>query len=377
MTEPGRIGALTGLRFPAALGVALCHLWYIADHPALPKLVKALMREGHLGVPFFFCLSGFLLAHAYRHRLRRGQIAKYLGARAARIGPLHVLILALAVLFPFSPFRPEWWQIGLQLFLLQIWVPDMETAQGANPVTWTLAVEAFLYLSLPLWIAAARRFTARSPAFWLGFALALCILQATIVWLFAEPMGEMGLWLFLRMPPIHLFEFGAGVALAYAYEGLRERGWASAATSRSRNWGTACEAGAVGLLVAVMVYNGKFSPHVRMSGLYTFPVGLIVLTFALGRGRLSQWFSSRPLVFLGEASFAFYLVHGSVFVHLYHAMPDTDPFVMAGMSLVAAMAVASGLFAFFEKPVRRWLLKPRSAPVPLPQPAGQPVRRAA
>jgi peptidoglycan/LPS O-acetylase OafA/YrhL len=101
--------ALTGLRFAAAAAVALSHLWYVAEHPALPAAVRRLIAEGPAGVSFFFVLSGFVLAVNYRDRfpaLTRGRLLPYYAARVGRIWPSHLVVLALAVAFPYLFWSP-------------------------------------------------------------------------------------------------------------------------------------------------------------------------------------------------------------------------------------------------------------------------------
>jgi peptidoglycan/LPS O-acetylase OafA/YrhL len=71
------------LRGVAAVGVLLFHCSIIAG--------PMIAARGYLAVDFFFMLSGFVISHAYRDRLRdRGAAWRFLRQRAVRLGPIVV-----------------------------------------------------------------------------------------------------------------------------------------------------------------------------------------------------------------------------------------------------------------------------------------------
>jgi peptidoglycan/LPS O-acetylase OafA/YrhL len=78
-----RYATLDGLRGVAAFAVLLFHCIFIA------RPVVAV--HGYLAVDFFFMLSGFVISHAYRQRLRGGMtIGAFFRQRATRLGPIVV-----------------------------------------------------------------------------------------------------------------------------------------------------------------------------------------------------------------------------------------------------------------------------------------------
>jgi peptidoglycan/LPS O-acetylase OafA/YrhL len=78
------IEALDGLRGVAAVGVMLYHLGGWTGRPWL-------MAHGYLAVDFFFCLSGFVLAHAYEPA--RNRLVGLHAPRLIRLWPLIALTM--------------------------------------------------------------------------------------------------------------------------------------------------------------------------------------------------------------------------------------------------------------------------------------------
>src|SRR5215210_2308376 len=156
---PPRLDALTGLRALAAAGVAVAHMPHLQAAPDLPPLLKRLALEGGVGVPFFFVLSGFVLAYTYHARLAaptRGELGRYYVARVGRIWPVHLLALGLAALAMAAgaPIGPGEGSVGAAVanaFLVHAWLPvPVAYLESFNPVAWSLSVEVFFYLALPL-----------------------------------------------------------------------------------------------------------------------------------------------------------------------------------------------------------------------------------
>lgn len=83
---------LDGMRGVAAIAVMLFH----GAHEIAPQLAPG----GYLAVDLFFCLSGFVIAHAYDERLAQGlRFADFARARLIRLWPMYVLGAALGALF--------------------------------------------------------------------------------------------------------------------------------------------------------------------------------------------------------------------------------------------------------------------------------------
>ena len=354
--------SLTGLRFAAAGAVALSHLWYVADHPAVPKLVRRIVAEGPAGVAFFFVLSGFILAVNYHDRfpaLTRGRLLPYYAARVGRIWPAHLFVLALAVAFPYLPADgpPDPAKLLAHVFLVQGWVPDPRFAASFNAVAWTLSAEAFFYLVLPGMLWLANRFPDASSQRLLMFAGGVWLVELGYAGVFVGRTDAVGVWLVGICPAARAFEFAVGVLVGLAF--VRNEPRPSGSDPRRSLTVAAREFVAVAGLLAMAAYAHKVPALVKANGYYTAMMAVVVWTFAHERGRLSKLFASGPAVFLGEISFAFYLLHCLVFFHA-HRLLGVDPLTPVGLAVVSALAtliLSAAVYRWVETPSRKWVVR--------------------
>lgn len=356
--------ALTSLRFMAALWVVLFH-YGMAFLTLTPDFARDLRKVGYVGVSFFFLLSGFVLAYNYLPRVEAGTFhaREFWLARLARVYPLYVSVLAATIPAAFLAQPAE---ALVRLLMLQAWWPDW--VGGWNLPAWSLSTEAFFYLAFPALIVAVVRIPARRLPLALAgtAALALATPAAYVLLRPASVRTAVDSFTFattvVKMDPlVRLPEFAAGVLLGAAYlrldlrERLLARPWARRAVFLS---GLA--------LVALLVESRRHVPWELMhDGLFLLPFGLVLVALAPGAGTASSLLSYRAPVFLGEASYAVYLLHaplhdwiGARFFPDYYHRDDRAFFFVYLASLVA---LATMLHLFIERPARRWLRSPREA----------------
>jgi peptidoglycan/LPS O-acetylase OafA/YrhL len=100
------------------------------------------INPGHLGVLFFFILSGYVIGIAYPHD-KRFFWRKYLLKRWIRIYPMYVLAIILScIIVPAS----SWQILGHLLFLN----PNFCLPLSGNTPLWSISYEFGFYLILPL-----------------------------------------------------------------------------------------------------------------------------------------------------------------------------------------------------------------------------------
>ena len=200
---PSRFVLLDGLRGIAALSVMACHL---SQHVGWPLFMHA-----WLAVDFFFLLSGFVLAGAYRAKLAAGpSFKRYMALRVRRLYPVLMIGLALAVAVNFIMGVSED-DLGLRVVLAVLTVPYIAGAGhifALNPVQWTLMFEFI-----------ANAIHAAIPSIWRSWApVALMLIGAGGLILAAWVEGSLiwgftsgTLWVGLSRV---LFSFFAGVLLS-------------------------------------------------------------------------------------------------------------------------------------------------------------------
>jgi peptidoglycan/LPS O-acetylase OafA/YrhL len=293
--QPARdLRPLTALRFFAALWVVLYHYWPNLQGEQMPALVA----KGYLGVELFFVLSGFILCHVYldafaESRFRYGH---FLWARLARIYPLHLAALigvgvmamaAVSLGLTIDPNILSWRSLPANLLLTQAW--GMATASGWNHPSWSVSAEWFAYLSFPGFAWLALKFRDRP---WVAVAAAIGLIVAA----YAVFQAGAGFslthatisWGALRIVPC--FAYGCAINLA----------WRSGAVQR-RSLGAPVALFSGALLFFSALFGAQDALLVALFG--ALIIGLASLT-----GKVERAASGRTLVYLGEISYAMYMV---------------------------------------------------------------------
>ena len=314
-----RYAALDGLRGIAALSVFAIHVW-IYQLPNTVRLerdswAKMLLFEGRVAFVMFFVLSGYLLYRAFaRAALGRGEpvaVRSYLGRRAARIVPAYyVAILGTLVLLWVAGDVPgrrpvEAGRLPLFFLFAQNYFPD--TLLKLNAATWTLAVEVAFYLMLPvLGLAVLRlcRGRARRQALLLGGLAAAGLGWNAID--YAAGWGPVA----SHSPPAFLPYFACGMLVALLVEVRRARG----TPPLGRGVSGALVAGAAALLVANGWWHATGAhDSVTMEVLADSGAALafaaVIGSLVLGTGTGAAWIGWRPLAWMGEITYGFYLWH--------------------------------------------------------------------
>ena len=399
-----QLNALTSVRFFAALHVVFYHAFrrniqHWAENAAKPshhgsvwavitfglRCLDTLASNGGASVALFFILSGFILAYSYTNPA--GELTTTPGrfwiARFARVYPTYLLgILAIAY-FEISENSANWIEIGrltrsglLNVLMLQSWFPpDATTWNGPG---WSLCVEAFFYLLFP-WLATKlfRRMNRGGLQAVLTMSLAATGVIGIVTWLLVQYVFKTSIYsdwtsiISIEMPLFRFPEFIAGIALGRLFM-LRCGTGKTPADCRFSNPAEFAFAA-----VPVLIVVSLCQPNVGLwSGLHR---GVEVILFsALLYGLAVMDVSDRPykrllnvapLVFLGEASYALYILHMPV-IRWFRLIPARAWESMAAHSrlfdagviaciayLVVAIGLASLTFKFLETPARLGMRK--------------------
>lgn len=368
-----RLDAITGLRWWAAFAVFAHHIQNLVP---LPGPIAAVAGFGHLGVTFFFVLSGFVLTWAWRPEVDK---RTFWWRRFSRIYPLTLvtLVLAIPVFYSFQPDPAQAWvkpfDLGILLlcvFLLQGWSRDPVILFAGNPAAWTLTVEAFFYAMHPFVSLGLKRLARRG-----ALIAAVCVVAFAIgtrVLMITNP----GSWVAgLPWPILRFNEFVLGMCLAWAFRhGWRPRlpiwvplvllgGWIAMLIATGR----IPEAG--GYYTVVAPYTNE---------VVTLGCALLVVATASAdlRGR-AKLLSAPVSVRLGEWSYAFYLIHATLIyavLNLIGKQPGGWSAVFWFTALLAASLIAAwALHVFIERPVEKRLRHWQTARRAARTTAGRPV----
>lgn len=156
-TLPSDIRELTSLRFFAALLVVLFHMLFDERNPS--TFLNNLISDGHLGVDLFFILSGFILTHVYisdwlSHKF---DYKGFLWKRFSRVYPLHFFMISVFIL---SYWIADvvglggklegrvWPDLPWHILLLNAW--GFTDQHSWNFPSWSVSAEIFAYLIFPV-----------------------------------------------------------------------------------------------------------------------------------------------------------------------------------------------------------------------------------
>jgi peptidoglycan/LPS O-acetylase OafA/YrhL len=292
-----QIRSLTGLRFFAAALVVVFH--FARPHDAR---LMTFIDHGAVGVMLFFVLSGFILSYSYSlgpGRLR-GDLRSFWVARFARLYPVYLLGILLFVPIMLRATDVPLWQrvaaAGLSLGVTQAWFHVLGMAWGMwNPPGWSLSAEAFFYLVFPIACLPMSRLPVRRL-----LAVALICWVLSVAGLFTDAaigFGKGDFWAFV--PLIRLPEFLLGMACELAWKSRRTQAFDRAAPY----------AAAVSTLLLIAAMCLPISATLFFSGVFAPVAGLLICSLACGKGLLVRCLSSRPIVFLGGASYSLYILH--------------------------------------------------------------------
>ncbi|GGN11508.1 acyltransferase family protein [Streptomyces fuscichromogenes] len=335
--------SLTGLRWMAALlvfGLHVHNFRYFGGTGG--RLVTWGFQAGASGVSFFFVLSGFVLMWSARPGDRA---TRFWWRRVARVYPVHLVTVAVALVMvgtlPRQP-RPTLPQ-GLADVLLvhSWWRPWWQTL---DPVSWSLACEAFFYAAFPLLALLLRRLGGRGATALAALAvltvLALAWTDAHHWW--AQPISS--------FPAARLPEFVLGAATARLVLLGRWRGPGLEAS---------LALAVIGYFLVPQVTSEYAATACTITG---FALLIPAAAVADLHGLPSLW-RRRWLVRLGELSFAFYMVHLLVLRAGTHLLGTRPRFglLTGGAVAAAAFTLSLGLswllYEGVERPARRLLLR--------------------
>jgi exopolysaccharide production protein ExoZ len=279
-----RLSSIQVLRAIAALLVLVAHQGpVIGAFGEAPDAVPDL-SFGTFGVDLFFVISGFIMVHTAGKLFGQpGAAVQFLSRRLLRIVPLYWALTAALIAGPLIKYGALPKETSLQHLLASfLFFPTLSPQGTPEPVFtvgWTLNYEMLFYVLFAL-------------ALFLRRDLALISLTAV---LFILPLVPFSSLPFSFWSDSIIFEFAFGMWIGWLYSrGMRLSGLIGILIA------------AAGMIVAIYANQAglNLTPRIAWWGI---PAALIIAGIALSD--LEVPFFLFPLVALGDASYALYLVH--------------------------------------------------------------------
>jgi peptidoglycan/LPS O-acetylase OafA/YrhL len=295
------MGALYALRFFAAFGIYIHHLYYPYGF-------------GSALVTFFFIISGFTTACSFSKKgfiLSKNSLKKYYVGKFIKLYPLHIITFILSI--PIMGYMNQKFnliQAIVNVFLVQSYYPNGKDVFLFNGLSWFIADVLFFYLVIPFIYKLITILRIDRNIF-------VLILSSTALFCIAFFLSyyfrwnveayTFGWWLVYVSPYFRLIDCLIGFLIGLIFTRLNEK--ICIEIKNRLIVFTIIEIFSV--LLLYLAYKSKILliDSIRY-GVYYIPVlVLFIFVFAFDSGIISKVISIKPFVYLGKISNAIYMIH--------------------------------------------------------------------
>ena len=344
-----RIEQITFTRFIAAISIVIFHCGkdsFLFNN----KYVSFIFEQANLGVSYFFILSGFVMIIAYGNQVKV-DFFDYIKNRLARIYPIYfIAILIILAISLFQNINIE--NLLLNLFMIQSWLPDK--ALTLNFPGWSLSVEMFFYIIFPFLfnnIFSKSKFKTISVSIILFWLISQIIFHLIVYQILKIPyfsIRDMN-----YNPILHLNEFLVGnLAGIYFIKKVKDN---------KKNYLPFIFAT---LLVLILFLKFPFGLNFQNGFLAIVFIPLILL-ISLSNDKVTNLFTKKIFVFLGEISFGIYILHIPVWIvfsdyrmEKYLGLNKESDFTTSFLIRLLILFVISCVsYVYIEKPLRNIIKK--------------------
>jgi peptidoglycan/LPS O-acetylase OafA/YrhL len=353
-----RLKQLDGLRGLAALAVFFFHaiMMLPPNNLALHVLTKTILRpfwDGPSAVMLFFVLSGFVLTLPYTGpNPKKVDTVPFIIRRVTRLYPAYWAVLSLALGLRCLAFSPQG-LLGLSAWVNSHWQQQITwlslakhftmispylNSNEIDPVIWSLIIEMKISLIFPaILILVQRTRRVRYAILTMGVTIALSAL-------IHGPRDRDSQWLHVvTMLPV--FCFGSYLAK-----------YRSSVLHLLRN---SLLIRAAMAIIGSMLYSSAWSlPFLNhgISRLGTAIGSSIIVMLFLASSLLERLGTCRPVLFLGNISYSFYLIHLPILLTTTSILyPMTGSVLLSiAISLACSLPAAWAIYIMVEIPGQNW-----------------------
>lgn len=296
--------AMEGLRGFAVFMVFVVHYsteitpWLDTGH-FIFGIKEFLQKSGHLGVDLFFVLSGYLIYGTIISKPSFNAFA-YVHRRIVRIYPTFLAVFSVYLILSFifsehSKLPVLMWDKVIYILQNLVFLPGLWDIEPIIFVAWSLSYEVFYYAVIPVIIfgLGMSRWEAQHRLyFWIGVSVCL-------IGVFSMYYVHARLMMFLA--GIVLFEM-----FRYQQAQVKKGGW---------------------LALAIVLVWVNIAHHFKVPLAFSVPVVFIGLFFLClsafsHTSSTNHHFQWRPLRWLGNMSYSYYLLHGLVLKFIFLVLPQ-------------------------------------------------------
>jgi peptidoglycan/LPS O-acetylase OafA/YrhL len=394
------IPALTGLRFLAAFFILFAHAFdWIAQFQDT-NWRRYFSFVAMYGMPLFFVLSGFVIHYNYRRlflvRPLGRAVCEFAAARFARIYPLYICILPVAILVdqlvaktygqPNLLFKILAYNITLTQSWWYVLFDGKLSISMVFGLAWSISTEMFFYaayvavvflilrvsspvLSLVATVSFAFSLTVifvLSRVYLSDFLLVAQIYVPNYIAPQESTPNSFFYWFFYYSPYTRVFEFLLGCLTANTVILLLSK----PVSRKETRIATAALAtalvflpllGAVYLHVIALGQVNIYVQHLALNFLCAPPIAFIMFYVARYDAPFTRLMSSKVLVGLGETSYSIYLIHSWTLRIFFRPAPEwnwvwgIETVARIVVGILFTLLVAKATYDWIEVPGRVWL----------------------
>lgn len=347
----GRKRTLQGARF-------LFVFFIYISHCTSTNITTPFDFGGELGVSFFFILSGFVLSWGYGPHISRGEFKTrlFFWRHFWRIYPLHLLLYTIVLLLDWRiGHLYDWAQKITTLLLVQSWIPSNHTLYIINPVSWFLCDIFFFYVIFRLLYSYIINTCSRKLI--KQFILFISI-YIVIAWQVPQDMINCTLY---TNPLLRTFDFALGIMTYKVYK--------TQEVPISPNSKRGCTLLMLCIIAGMFIYdiyillNGN---GIRCAALFWPFIPMLIVWLASidnTANFAARFFSSRPMLWLGNISFEIFMVHLLAMRLIQHVI-KTDgtlvgDYIYFFTAFCVAIVMAWGLHQWFVNPISNAIIGKR------------------